>query len=218
MKAPLTLVSVIEKAIVLMAFLPLLTVIYPETVAAASAAQTSGEKALVFEVNSKQTPNQPKIETVPEEENPTLKNPCYPAPVTSCNPEANLALNLSAVQPILTPAPAGTEYNGRIYTKDEVEALIVAYSEQYGIDPQTPKCIAFYESGYNQFSKNKRSTASGVFQYLSSTWKHTDEGKAGHSVFDADANVKAAVKYMAIHKKTTPWVVRGKCPALSFVK
>ncbi|MEZ4180306.1 MAG: hypothetical protein R3B41_02180 [Candidatus Doudnabacteria bacterium] len=54
MKAPLTLTSVIGKVAALAAFLPLLAVIYPETVAVAYAAQTSGENALVFQVNSKQ--------------------------------------------------------------------------------------------------------------------------------------------------------------------
>lgn len=213
MNFPLTLKSAIEKLVVLAAFLPLLTMVYPETVAVAYASQTPGKNDLVFEVNSKQTFNQPTIQTIPEEENPTLTNPCYPGAVGSCNANVQLPAKQPAIATNLSD-----DYIGPAYSKEQVEALIVAYSEHYGIDPQTPKCIAFYESGYNQFSKNKRSTASGVFQYLHSTWKHTDEGKAGYSVFDAEANVKAAVKYMAVHKKTNPWVVRGKCPALSFVK
>lgn len=198
--------------------------VYPEITSAAHSPQDIGEKALVFQVNSKQTTNlQTEVEET-SDQNPTLTNPCYPHPVGSCNPDANTSAQLVALGVIpaqvkaSSPAPVNQGYTGRHYSKEEVEALIVAYSAQYGIDPKTPKCIAFHESGYNQFSKNKRSTASGVFQYLNGTWKATDEGKAGHSVFDADANVKAAVKYMAIHKKTTPWVVRGKCPALSFVK
>lgn len=111
----------------------------------------------------------------------------------------------------------GRDYSGKIYSKEEVQQLIRDYSNLYGIDPQTPLCIAKLESGYNQFSKNQSSSASGVFQYLASTWKATDEGKAGLSVFDADANVRAAVKYMAVHKKTTPWVVHSKCPTLKFI-
>ena len=106
-------------------------------------------------------------------------------------------------------------YSGRHYSKEEVKALIVSYSNQYGINQNTPLCIAYYESGYNQNSKNKRSSASGVFQYLSKTWKGTDEGKAGRSVFDADANIKAAIKYMASRKSTRPWEVRNKCPKVS---
>jgi hypothetical protein len=108
-----------------------------------------------------------------------------------------------------------SKYSGRDYSKEEVKALIIKYSEQYGIPSDIPLCIAYYESGYNQHSKNKSSSASGVFQYLSRTWSGTDEGKAGLSVFDADANVRAAVKYMASRKSTQPWEVRNKCPQLT---
>lgn len=106
------------------------------------------------------------------------------------------------------------ESSGRDYSKEEVIQLIKDYSTQYGINAEVPLCIAKLESGYNQFSKNKSSSASGVFQYLLSTWKVTDEGKAGLSVFDAEANVKAAIKYMAIHKSIKPWVVAKNCPSL----
>ena len=105
-------------------------------------------------------------------------------------------------------------YNGRYYSKEEVQQLIRDYSAVYGINPEVPLCIARLESGFNQFSKNKNSTASGVFQYLSGTWRGTDEGKVGYSVFDADANVKAAVKYMASRQNTKPWVVGPRCPQL----
>lgn len=107
-------------------------------------------------------------------------------------------------------------YSGRHYSKEEVENLIRTYSDLYGISSDTPHCIAFHESGYNQTSANKRSSAKGVFQYLDRTWKASDEGKAGYSVFDAEVNIKAAVKYMAIHKSTKPWTTRTSCPPLKF--
>ncbi len=215
MKATLILSSAIQKVVVIAAFLPLVTVVYPHVVLAATTAQNSGENALVFEVNSKQTPT--TNITLPEE-NPTLKNPCYPGPVGSCNPDA-----APMQQPVIQAQASNVEKanlggSDKKYSAEEVKQLIVQYSAQYGISPETPLCIARLESGYNQFSKNRRSTASGVFQYLTSTWRHTDEGKAGLSIFDADANVKAAVKYMAIHKSTAPWVVRGSCPKLAFTK
>jgi hypothetical protein len=98
--------------------------------------------------------------------------------------------------------------------KEQVKALIVQYSQQYGINSEVPLCIAYHESGYNSLSKNKSSSASGVFQYLSGTWKSTDEGRAGESVFNANSNVKAAIKYMASRRSTAPWEVRNKCPKL----
>lgn len=110
--------------------------------------------------------------------------------------------------------PSGKSFSGRSYSKEEVQALIIQYSEQYNINPAVPLCIAQKESGYNQFSANKSSSARGVFQYLSGTWRATDEGRAGLSVFDAEANVRAAIKYMASRKSTKPWTVGKLCPSL----
>lgn len=109
--------------------------------------------------------------------------------------------------------PNSESFGGRHYSKEEIQVLIRSYSAQYEINPEVPLCIARLESGYNQFSKNRSSSASGVFQYLSSTWRSTDEGKSGLSVFDADANVIAAIKYMSSRRNTKPWVVASKCPS-----
>jgi hypothetical protein len=56
MKAPLSLTSAIEKVAVLLAFLPLVFMVYPEFAAAAYVAQNPQGKALVFEIDSKSTP------------------------------------------------------------------------------------------------------------------------------------------------------------------
>jgi soluble lytic murein transglycosylase-like protein len=101
-------------------------------------------------------------------------------------------------------------YDGKAYSKEEVVELINHYSRIYNIDPSLPLAIARCESGYNQFSKNRSSTASGVFQYLASTWSNTPAGKLGLSVFDADANVKMAVSSIAIHG-TAPWLSSKSC-------
>ena len=115
------------------------------------------------------------------------------------------------------PAPAKVP-DARHHSAEEVQRLIVEYSKQHGIGSAAPLCIARLESGFNPRAANPRSSAKGVFQYLDGTWKATDEGRAGYSVFDADKNIKAAVKYMAIHKKTTPWVVANKCPKLQEIQ
>lgn len=58
MKAPLSfLSSAIEKVAILLAFLPLVFMVYPEFAVAAYATQNPQEKALVFEIDSKSTPN-----------------------------------------------------------------------------------------------------------------------------------------------------------------
>jgi hypothetical protein len=98
-------------------------------------------------------------------------------------------------------------YSGRHYSKEEVIQLIKDYSAQYGISPELPLRIAACESGYDQFSRNRNSTASGVFQFLNSTWANQPAGKRGVSVFDADANVQAAVWLLA-HGKTSMWICK----------
>jgi len=157
-----------------------------------------------------QAPQHPELSETKTEENQTQQN-------AETKPETNsVSKPVQSTKGVSTPVPQNGVYSGRNYSKEEVQQLIRDYSAQYGINPETPLCIARNESGFNQFSKNKSSTASGVFQYLSGTWRSTDEGRIGLNVFDADANVKAAVKYMAIHKNTRPWVVAPKCPKLQF--
>lgn len=53
MTARLSFSSAVEKAFIVIAFLPVVFMVYPETAAAAMSAQNFGEKALVFQVNSK---------------------------------------------------------------------------------------------------------------------------------------------------------------------
>jgi hypothetical protein len=152
---------------------------------------------------TKSLPETPKQLQPQINDNRQIKQRTAPIPRTLKTKKPKTA-SKKVVQP-------GRNYSGKSYSKEEVENLIRKYSDIYGISSDTPRCIAFHESGYNQYSKNKRSSASGVFQYLSKTWRSTDEGRAGKSVFDADANVKAAVKYMASRRDTKPWAVRDKC-------
>ena len=109
-----------------------------------------------------------------------------------------------------SPVADTNPFNGRSYSKEEVIQLIKDYSAQYGISADLPLRIARCESGYNQFSQNRNSTASGIFQYLSSTWNNTSAGRKGVSVFDADANVLMAVSSIATHG-TAPWLASKNC-------
>jgi hypothetical protein len=101
-------------------------------------------------------------------------------------------------------------YGGRVYSKEEVQELIKDYSLRYGISAELPLRIAHCESGFNQYSKNRSSSASGTFQYLASTWGNTEAGRSGISVFDADANVRMAVQHIA-SKGTSPWASSKSC-------
>jgi len=111
----------------------------------------------------------------------------------------------------VTRTTSGTGiYNGRNYSKEEVEQLIRDYSAQFGISADLPFRIAYCESGYNALSANRSSSARGVYQYLSGTWANTSAGRQGTSVFDADANVHMAVSSIATHG-TAPWLASKNC-------
>ena len=67
--------------------------------------------------------------------------------------------------------------------------------------------VARCESGYNPYAVNTSSGASGVFQFLPSTWAHTPF--ASKSVFDRVANVHAAACYFEATGQTgSPWSCR----------
>ena len=100
---------------------------------------------------------------------------------------------------------------GRAYSKQEVVELIEKYSALFNYDVESAKRIAYCESGFQWNAKNKNSTASGVFQYIAGTWRGTDEGKAGLSPFDADANIRAALKYLGSRQSAVPWAASLSC-------
>lgn len=106
------------------------------------------------------------------------------------NEQKNVPLRFTVDKRIQT----SNDRAGYPYTKDEVRGLIELYSKEYGIDSTIPLEIARCESNYNYTSKNANSSASGVFQFITSTWNGTPEGKHGLSPFNADANVRAGIR------------------------
>lgn len=71
-------------------------------------------------------------------------------------------------------------------------------------------CIIARESRGNPNAVNRSSGASGLGQFLGSTWKSTPQGKAGYSVFDPVAN-RAAVIWMLSVGRGREFVTIGGC-------
>ena len=133
---------------------------------------------------------QPAIAEAPQSNSSIIDPPYGPYEFRAINPITKTANNGRN----LAPSPV---YAGKTYSQEEVQQLIKDYSKQYGISADLPLRVANCESGFNQSSKNSYSTASGVYQYIASTWRNTEAGKAGISPFDADANVRMAIKSIA---------------------
>ena len=72
------------------------------------------------------------------------------------------------------------------------------------------ECIIRHESGGDPRAVNRRSGASGLGQFLPSTWRTTPQGKAGLSVFDPAAN-RAAVAWMLAVGRGREFAVIGRC-------
>jgi hypothetical protein len=73
-------------------------------------------------------------------------------------------------------------------------------------------CIISLESGWDPNSVNRRSRASGLAQFVPSTWASTPAGQAGLSPFEPYANIDAAI-WLARTKGWNQWEVylRGNC-------
>jgi Transglycosylase SLT domain len=99
----------------------------------------------------------------------------------------------------------------RAYTEEQVQSLIRAYAESFGLDAELPLAIARCESQFQWNAANRGSTARGVFQFVARTWRHTPEGKRGTSALDADANIRMALTHLATIGTTAPWRASRSC-------
>ena len=79
-----------------------------------------------------------------------------------------------------------------------VQAWVYNDAVEYGISLGLPRAwayrVASCETGgtFNPLAYNRRSGASGLYQFLPSTWRSTPQAKAGLSVFDPYANAAGA--------------------------
>ena len=98
-------------------------------------------------------------------------------------------------------------------TLDEARAKTAEYAAMYGVDPVLMTKIIACESGYNQFAKNSRSTASGYGQFLASTWRSTANALGfdeSVSPFDGEKNLQAVAYLMSV-RGTSPWNSSRSC-------
>jgi hypothetical protein len=101
----------------------------------------------------------------------------------------------------------------------EPEAAPVAptspYAYLYATYPRLARrmdCVIQHESRWAAGAVNPRSGASGLAQFLRSTWLSTPQGKAGQSVFDPYANIDGAA-WLATNVGWRQWdaVTFGYC-------
>jgi len=84
-------------------------------------------------------------------------------------------------------------------SSDGVIRTIEFYAKEYNVDTELALRIADAESSYNPNAKNPKSTASGLYQFIKSTWQSTLKrmDREWVSPFDADTNIEAAIYLLA---------------------
>jgi soluble lytic murein transglycosylase-like protein len=84
-----------------------------------------------------------------------------------------------------------------VVERPSVDNAIRLASFTFGYSESTVRRIAYCESTFNANAVNRSSGASGVMQFMPSTWRANRYGSAGFSVFDPYANVFGAVYHMS---------------------
>lgn len=97
------------------------------------------------------------------------------------------------------PAPAPAPGNN-------ITAIITAAAQRYGQSPSAMIAVARCESSLNPNAVNRSSGASGLFQFLPSTWRTTPY--ASSNIFDPYANANAAAWMWSVGRKRE-WVCQA---------
>lgn len=88
-------------------------------------------------------------------------------------------------------------YITRDYSQEEVKELIRQYAKEYDVPVDTALNVAKCESGYGQYKKNPKSSASGVYQITRATVYDANKHFNNYDVFDAKENIEMAMWFMA---------------------
>ena len=111
---------------------------------------------------------------------------------TSANSTANTS-RMSVQSSSSVPAGIGGGSGGT------VTSIIYAAAARYGQSGDAMMRVARCESGLNPSAVNRSSGASGLFQFMPSTWRTTPY--AGSSIFDPYANANAAAWMWSVGRK-----------------
>lgn len=112
--------------------------------------------------------------------------------------EVILVIGIGVVTAPITKYPI--EYKTKktteaITEKIPIEEMITKESIKAGVNPNTALRIAKCESSLNPEAKNKYSTATGLYQFLDSTWKNIGAEAAGLDRTNPKHSIDMFLKY-----------------------
>jgi hypothetical protein len=136
------------------------------------------------------------VDFVPE---PVLSSSPSPAPTPEPTP---------APTPQPAPAPA-TATLRPVPSTGYVETVVRAAAAEFGVNADQLVRVAKCESGLNPLAKNPASTASGLFQFLTTTWAGNGPrlGYGPADVWDPVAASRVAA-WMFAHGQSGQWVCK----------
>ncbi len=106
-------------------------------------------------------------------------------------------------KPLVQSTPKTTQ---PVSTPVEIESMISQYSDQFGVDKEKMKQIAYCESRYNPNAVN--GPYGGMYQYLASTWSSTRKQMGLDANPDLRFNAEESIKTTAFKiakQGTGPW-------------
>lgn len=95
-----------------------------------------------------------------------------------------------------------------IHAGKTISEKIIAYSLEYDVNALLALNIACAESNFIETAKNTNSTASGIYQWIDSSWRYYGEKYwgtlTGRDRFNADDNIELAMIVLS-KRGTTDW-------------
>lgn len=139
-----------------------------------------------------------------ETEEPAAPTPTEPPAPEPTEPPATEAPAPEPTEPPATEAPADPPADGSDgYTEDEIIQIIYNAADAYGQPREDMLRVARCESVLDPNAVNSASNASGLFQFLPSTWETTPY--ADENIFDPVASANAAA-WMWDNGRRNEWV------------
>jgi hypothetical protein len=120
--------------------------------------------------------------------------------------ERELVSSVEVTAPVAEVRHVGTKPAAPPPAPGNMQQIITDAAAKWGADPAQLLRVAYCESRYNPSAYNPSSGASGLFQFLASTWAANSvrAGYGGASVFDPVANANTAA-YMFANNQARQW-------------
>ena len=139
----------------------------------------------------------------------------YGVPGQSQKDELTLDTTIAQNRPIFYPTPPKSPfYLPDEPTQGQIRTYIAKTAGTYGVNQVLSLAIAKCESRFNPRAKNPKSSASGIFQIIKSTWEETMlrmELPTSTDVFDPEINIEAAMFLLSQDGGVNHWESSRAC-------